>query len=151
TLFVVDTYNHRIQKLNATGGFAPFAGTYGTAASSGSTIYLNYPRAATFDASGKILVVDTSNNRIQRLNAGGTFDMSFGTAGGGNDGLINPFYDAVVGSTSIFVIDTYNHNIKKYNSDGTYNATYGTYGTAASSLSTIYLNYPKFATFDAAG
>src|SRR2546428_4778929 len=150
TLFVVDTYNHRIQKLNATGGFAAFAGTYGTAASSGSTIYLNYPRAATFDASGKILVVDTSNNRIQRLNAGGTFDMSFGTAGGGNGGFNNP-YDVALKSNFAYVVDTYNHRIEKFNCDGTFLASYGTYGSAASSGSTIYLNYPKFVTFDAAG
>src|SRR5207244_12830775 len=116
SIFVADTYKHRSQKLNATGGFAPFAGTYGTAASSGSTIYLNYPRAATFDASGKILVVDTSNNRIQRLNAGGTFDMSFGTAGGGNGGFNNP-YDVALKNNFAFVVDTYNHRIEKFNCD----------------------------------
>lgn len=73
-LYLADTHNHRLRRVDhATGvitsvagtGLAAFSGDHGS--SSGSS--LNLPRGLAVDASGNLFIVDANNQRIRRIDA----------------------------------------------------------------------------------
>jgi DNA-binding beta-propeller fold protein YncE len=61
-VYVADTWNHRIQKFDPSGGFITKWGSSG--ASNGQFIS---PLGVAIDSSGKVYVADSGNNRIQKF------------------------------------------------------------------------------------
>ncbi|NOT61416.1 MAG: hypothetical protein HOP19_14455, partial [Acidobacteria bacterium] len=73
-LFIADTGNHRIRKLTAVGMISTVAGSLAGFAGDGgpaTTARLAFPNGLTFDASGNLLIADTSNNRIRKVTPAG--------------------------------------------------------------------------------
>jgi sugar lactone lactonase YvrE len=60
TLFVADTFNHRVRRYAAGGGTPSTIGSYGT-----GTGQLRLPRALAVDSAGNLFVADSGNNRVQ--------------------------------------------------------------------------------------
>lgn len=126
-LYVADTANSRIRKINqATGiittvagrGLGPFAGDNGPAVEA----TLNAPRAVAVDAAGNLLIADTSNHRIRRVDAkAGVITTIAGTDPGlsGDGGpaiaaqLRSPQGIAVDASGNVLIADTLNHRIRR--------------------------------------
>jgi DNA-binding beta-propeller fold protein YncE len=67
-IYIGDTMNHRIQKLNSQGQFILEWGINGT----GDGDFSN-PRGITVDEQGYVYVTDTNNNRIQKFDSSGNF------------------------------------------------------------------------------
>ncbi|HEV8132808.1 MAG TPA: IPT/TIG domain-containing protein [Acidobacteriota bacterium] len=73
-LFIADTENHRIRKVDfRTGVISTIAGT-GQRGSSGDggpavAALLNFPRGLTLDSTGNLYIADSSNHRIRKVNA----------------------------------------------------------------------------------
>jgi len=72
-LYIADTKNNRIRKVNASGVISPVAGA-GTAGFTGDggpplSAWLNGPLAVAVGASGDLYVADTGNNRIRAIPA----------------------------------------------------------------------------------
>ena len=74
-IFIADTHNHRIRKINAsTGVITAIAGT-GTAGSGGdgsaaTFAMLNNPTAVSVDSVGNVFIADYTNNRIRKISSG---------------------------------------------------------------------------------
>ncbi|PKM48904.1 MAG: hypothetical protein CVV02_18305 [Firmicutes bacterium HGW-Firmicutes-7] len=123
-IYVADTANHRIQKLNADGVPVATWGSYG----SGNGQFSN-PNGLAVDSEGNIYVADLSNHRIQKLNAEGTHVATWGSFGSGNGQFRYPRGLAVDSGGNIYVADSNNHRIQKLNAEGTPVATWGSSGS----------------------
>jgi len=126
-LLIADTANHRVQLVErAAGVISTLAGT-GTPGFSGdggmgTTAQLNGPTSVAIDRAGRVLIADTFNNRVRRLDMRtGTIKTiaGVGTQGFGGDGalaveaeLTEPAGVAVDGKGNILVADTFNNRIR---------------------------------------
>ena len=75
-LYIADTWNQVIRKVDAAGKITTYAGT-GTAGFSGDNgparaAHLNYPQGVAVDGSGDVIIADSSNNRIRKVVVDGT-------------------------------------------------------------------------------
>jgi uncharacterized protein (TIGR03437 family) len=84
SLYIADTYNHRLRKIGPDGTIATIAGngTPGFAGDGGSALkaQVNAPTGLAMDASGNLYVADTGNNRIRRISPDGTISTVAGCA-----------------------------------------------------------------------
>ena len=145
-VYIADTGNNKIRKVNSAGIITTFAGT-GTVGSSGDTgkatsATLNNPKKVSVDASGlNVYIADTSNNKIRKVNSAGIITTIAGTGTAGSSGdtgvatsaLLNTPFGVYAGTNSnIYIADYGNHKIRKVNSAGIITTFAGT-GTAGSS------------------
>jgi RHS repeat-associated protein len=159
TIFVADTYNHRIRKIAPNGvistvagnGNAGFAGDSGQATSA----RLYYPIDVVVASDGSLYIADQYNHRIRKVASDGTISTVAGNGTAGSDGdgsaatsaeLYYPESVLVVGST-IYIADSYNHKVRRVASNGTISTFAGT-GTAGFSGDTgqataATLRYPQ--------
>ena len=127
-LYLADTHNHRIRRIDAASGLiATIAGT-GIAGYSGdnaaaNTAALALPHGLSIDAAGNLYLADTSNNRIRRIDA--TTGLITTVAGNGTQGfsgdngpataaaLDTPRATAVSPTTLLTLADTGNQRIRQ--------------------------------------
>jgi sugar lactone lactonase YvrE len=126
-LYIADTHNQRIRKLNLyTGIITTIAGTtagfFGDSASALSA-QLNQPTALALDSSGNLYIADTSNHRIRKLNL--TTGIITTIAGNGTQGysgdsgpallaaIDSPTGIALDASSNLYLADTHNHRVRK--------------------------------------
>lgn len=146
SVFIADTSNHKVRKVDASGNVASVAGT-GTAGFSGdggtaTTALLSGPRGLALDSAGVLYVADAGNHCIRALNAG-TISTVAGqgtTAGNTGDGglataalLSGPAAVAVDGAKNLFIADTGNNRVRRVDA-GTKNIDFFA-GTGASGFS----------------
>jgi uncharacterized protein (TIGR03437 family) len=125
-LFIADTLNHRIAKINAAGIISTVAGTgqAGVSADGVAAIAanLNTPRGLAVDGNGDIFIADTGNNLIRQVMPDGTiYTIAGQTAGGfGGDGglalsaLLNaPAGIVEDGSGALYFADTNNNRVRR--------------------------------------
>jgi sugar lactone lactonase YvrE len=122
-LFISDVATHRILKLDREGKLSVVAGT-GEGGFSGdggpaATAKLNSPMDLAIDGEGRLLIADTFNHRIRRIDAKGLI----ATVG---EGFNNPQSVAVGKDGDLFVADTYNHVVKRVDRDGKVSVFAGT-------------------------
>ena len=129
-LYIADTYNHRIRKVDATGtittvagmGVAGSAGDEGAATSAG----LNTPAGVTADDNGNIYISDTGNSRIRLVTPDGVIHTIAGaTAGFAGDGgpalsaqIDTPGGILLDGSGDLYFADTDNNRVRRLVPDG---------------------------------
>ncbi|KPA16221.1 hypothetical protein MHK_003572, partial [Candidatus Magnetomorum sp. HK-1] len=136
TLYVADTYNHRIQVFTADGQYIKSIGSSGTNAGE-----FDEPYGIAVDDS-KIYVADCGNHRVQVLNAdSGVFEYSIGTGtAGSNPGQFEwPTGIAVDNNGKIYVADYSNHRVQVFSASGSFDYSIGT-GIAGSNPGEF--NYP---------
>src|SRR5687768_1072335 len=115
TLFISDVGTHRILKLERDGkltvvagvGEAGFEGDGGPALAA----RLNAPSDILFDGDGNLLVADTFNHRIRKIDSKGIITTILGT--GKTDSLNNPQSMALDREGNLLIADTYNHVVKR--------------------------------------
>jgi sugar lactone lactonase YvrE len=126
-LYIADTHNHRIRKLNlTTGTLTTIAGT-GTPGFSGdnalaTTAQLNLPTALAFDTNGNLYLADTGNHRIRKISATGIITTIAGTGTQGFSGDAGPATSATIDSPTglaldaandLYLADTHNHRVRR--------------------------------------
>ena len=128
-LYIADTYNQRIRKVDENGIITTVAGggnNYPGDGGAATNARLSQPHGLALDISGNILIADTMNNRIRKISTNGIITT---VAGGGNsypgDGgaatnaiLENPNGVAVDAYGNLFIADTYHSRIRKVNIQG---------------------------------
>lgn len=123
-IYVADTGNHVIRKVDAAGAastFAGLAGTSGATNGTGSAARFSAPVGIAVDVDGTVYVADTGNHVIRKITAAGVVTTLAGGAGvpGGTDGLAGNarFYSprgiALDGAGNLYVADTGNHALRK--------------------------------------
>lgn len=131
-IYVLDTWNHRLQVLAPDGTFIRSWG--GQGAGPGQ---FNEPWGIALDAqNGFVYVADTWNHRIQKFDLEGEFLAQWGgfaDSGGIAEGFEGLFYgprDLVVdGEGNLYVTDTGNKRIQKFNPQGVFLGQWGGDGT----------------------
>jgi sugar lactone lactonase YvrE len=134
-LFIADTSNHRIRRVDAvTGIITTVAGNGNTNGTGGggsagdggqaTKAELNFPYAVAFDAAGNMYIPDSGNNRIRKVNTSGvitTFAGS-GIAGYRGDGgaatsaeLWSPWGVIADPAGNIYIADTQDEAVRKVN------------------------------------
>jgi hypothetical protein len=139
SFLIADTGNNRIRRVSA-GGIVTTVAGIGTAGSGGdggpaTSSLLNQPSSVAPLTGGGFLIADTGNNRIRRVDAGGTIANVAGTgvAGFGGDGgpataaLLNgPEGVAVRDDGSILIGDSTNERVREVNTLGVIRTLAGT-------------------------
>jgi sugar lactone lactonase YvrE len=128
TLFIADTWNHRIRKVEAaTGVITTVAGTgeSGFAGDGGPAIsaQLARPAGAAVDTAGNLFIADQDNHRIRKVEAAtgvittvaGTGESGFAGDGGPaiSAQLYSPATVVVDVSGNLFIADQDNHRVRK--------------------------------------
>jgi hypothetical protein len=130
SIYVTNTHidnpdGHCVIKLDSSGNFLAKWGTQG----SGYGEFDN-PTGIAVASNGFIIVADTNNHRIQKLDSDGNIITSeWGVGGGDRDGEFKyPEGIAIGYDGSVFVADTWNHRIQKFDSSGNFIGQWGSYG-----------------------
>ncbi len=133
-LYIADSGNHAIRRVNKAGGIETWAGT-GTAGSGGDNgsakrAELSRPQGLTFDAEGNLTIADTGNHRIAKVSPSGWFTVvaGRGTAGNVGDGalaktaaLSSPTDVDYDPQGELYITDTGNKRIRRVNAQGIIN------------------------------
>jgi uncharacterized protein (TIGR03663 family) len=78
----------------------------------------NEPRGLAVDSGGNLFVVDSKNNRIQKLAPDGRSLAVWGKEGTGPGDFKDPCGIAVAPDGSVYVADTWNHRVQKFDGNG---------------------------------
>jgi hypothetical protein len=130
SLYIADSRNHRIRRITPAGQVSTFAGS-GPADSSGgrgdgpatSGAQFRYPSGVAVDAEGAILVADTGNHRICRVESG-TVTTIAGAEAGRVDGparsarFSSPATLATTPDGALWIADAGNQAIRRLGADG---------------------------------
>jgi hypothetical protein len=111
-LFISDNYNNRIRQVTSTGTITTVAGT-GVAGYSGdsgpaTSATINLPTGVAVDGSGNLYIADNYNNRIRKVDIGGTITTVAGTGVAGYSGDNGPATSAQIYPLSVSVDSTGN-------------------------------------------
>ena len=139
-LYIADTLNHRIRKVDSNGIITTVAGI-GKAGNTGdnglaTAAKLRNPTAIVFDNNGHLYIADSGNHRIRKVSGQRTRKPSANSiittvAGNGRSGyqgdngpatgarLNNPTGLAVDSQNNLYIADTDNHRIRKVDLTGT--------------------------------
>jgi cysteine-rich repeat protein len=123
---IADTNNHRIRRIDRLGVITTIAGTGqpgdGSSGGPATATALSSPRHVAFDAQGRVLVSDTGNHRVRRLETGGTLVTVAGTGSAGFNGdnilastaqLSRPDGLAVDPAGNLYIADANNNRIRR--------------------------------------
>jgi sugar lactone lactonase YvrE len=125
-LYICDTGNHVIRRIDRDGIITTFAGN-GTPAYAGdggpaNEASLNLPRDLAVAPAGEILIADTGNNVVRAVSTDGTIRTIVGTgaAGFAGDGdlaqlaqLYAPYGIELAKDGMLWIADTYNHRVRR--------------------------------------
>jgi sugar lactone lactonase YvrE len=165
-LYIADSLNHRIRKVDAAGNITTVAGN-GTAGFSGdngpaAAAVLNSPYGLAIDSGGNLYIADSSNNRIRRVSPAGTIATVAGGGAGLGDGgpatsamLAFPIRAVANAAGDLYIADFGNARIRKVNGGGVIttvagNGTVGFSGDGGPATQ-AQLNQPWGLALDAAG
>ncbi|MEA2530486.1 MAG: hypothetical protein QOG89_2130 [Thermomicrobiales bacterium] len=122
TIYVCDTWNHRIVVLDHSGQMVREIGSFkDTQDSPDPTIDTGFffgPRDVAVTAD-EIYVVDTGNERVQVFGLDGTFKRAFGGSGSEPGQLVEPVGIALGPDGRVYVADSGNARIAVFAADGT--------------------------------
>ena len=145
-LFITDSNNHRIRKIDiSTGEVTTFAGTGTTGVNQGgfldgpgNTARFNNPKGIAIDANDNLYIADTGNNSIRKIDPSGNVTTY---AGSGVLGFVDGASDQarfrvptgveVDANGIVYVVDQNNHSIRRVDTNGkvTTIAGDGTFGS----------------------
>lgn len=126
-LYVADTANNRVRKIDPAGRVTTLAGdgTAGWRDGAGAKAQFNGPVGVAVDEAGNVYVADTYNDRVRQITPDGEVRT---LAGGGEPGYrdgpaVEALFDtpcgvAVGAGGTVFVADTGNHRVRRISPDG---------------------------------
>ena len=134
-VYVADSHNNVIRKINPGGEVTTLAGsgTQGAADGKGREASFFYPTGITVDKNGNLFVCDTHNNLIRKISPDGVVTTISGKRRG-NDSLAfdNPAGIAVDVNGNLYVGDWGNDVVKKISPAGAVTNYAGTFGVPGS-------------------
>lgn len=138
-LYISDTLNSVVRRVNPQGIISTFAGTGkpGFTGDGGpaAAADLNYPTGVTTDAEGNLYIADSINHAVRMVNTRGIITTLAGTGveGFSGDGgpaksarMHTPYSVTVDAAGNIYIADIYNHRIRRINRNGVMETIAGT-------------------------
>jgi DNA-binding beta-propeller fold protein YncE len=116
-VFVIDSSNDRVQKLDPNGNYLLQWGGVGWDNADGHFLF---PEGIVVDLSGNVFVVDTYNHRIQKFDSQGKFLKKWGSLGSENGQFNTPGHIAVDSAGNVYVVDRWNDRVQIFDSDGNF-------------------------------
>jgi DNA-binding beta-propeller fold protein YncE len=110
SVYVTDTWNHRIQKFTAEGKPVKAWGTFGVAEEGPDRFY--GPRGLSVDRQGRIFIADTGNKRIVIYDAEGNLLNAFGSEGFDPGQFYEPVDVKLDAQGNAYVTDTWNRRVQ---------------------------------------
>jgi uncharacterized protein (TIGR03437 family) len=156
-LYIADTGNHVIRKVDTTGNITTIAGTGGQAGALGdngpaTSAQLSHPSAVALDSSGNIYIADTGNSEIRKVVGANMFCvLGCGTTGGT---LSYPNDLRVDATGAVYIADSQQYTVIKYSGVTlTTLAGTGNYGFSGDGgpAANAQLDTPQGLAMDAAG
>ncbi len=127
-LYVADTYNEVIRKIDTSGNVTTFAGIAGTAGyvdGPAASAEFNYPAGVAVAADGSIYVADQDNNRIRKIDTSGNVTTFAGSGAKSTvDGVgtaasfASPHSISIDAAGNMYVGDEYSHRVRKITPSG---------------------------------
>ncbi len=130
-LYIADTGNHRIRRVDPSGIITTVAGSngqgFGGDDGPAALAQLNSPFGLAIGSGGSLYIADSGNNRIRRINTSGIISTFAGTgvAGSTGDGgpatlatLRVPKGVGVDGGGNVYIGDSVNHKIRRVDTSG---------------------------------
>ena len=131
-LYIADSGNHRIRRVDSTGTITTVVGTgkSGFGGNGGPAVQaqLSYPAGVTVDGTDNLYIADSGNHSIRKIDATGTITTVAGTGESGFSGdgglavlalLSYPSGVAVDGAGNLYIADSFNYSIRKVDPTGT--------------------------------
>jgi sugar lactone lactonase YvrE len=123
SVYVADTWNHRVQKFTENGEPITTWGQYGQPIPEAPETQSSFwgPRGIAVDSQGHVFVADTGNKRIAVFDEDGNYITQFGTAGLDPGQFDEPVGVAVTEDGTVYVTDTWNQRVQSFipSEDGT--------------------------------
>ena len=167
-LYIADTDNHRVRKIDARGVITLVAGT-GSPGFSGdggpaTNASLNLPYGLAVDTAGDLYVADLGNNRVRRIAADGTIQTVAGCGQSGPEGDGGPASGALLqaprnlaldAAGNLYISEFAGQRVRKVSTSGQISTVAGT-GTAGLAgdggpASAAQLAFPAGLAFDRGG
>ncbi|MGW8143248.1 MAG: flippase activity-associated protein Agl23 [Anaerolineales bacterium] len=115
SVYVTDTWNHRIQKFSPEGEFLTMWGYFGQAERPEA---FWGPRDIIVDPEGRVYITDTGNKRVVIFGPDGEFISEFGEEGFAPGQFNEPVGLALDVEGNLYVADTWNQRIQSFSPDG---------------------------------
>lgn len=167
-IYIGDSNNNRIRKVNTSGIISTIAGTISAGFSGdggpATSAQLNFPTGVRVDAAGNVYITDFNNNRLRKIDLSGNMSTVAGTATGGFSGdgaaanlaQLNTPYDVNFDiSGNVYIVDSGNNRVRKINSAGIISTIAGTISAGFSGdgglATSAQLSNPAGVAFDGTG
>ena len=170
-LYIADTGNNRIRKVDSSGVISTFAGreenrdgAFGGDGGPATAALLAEPNGVEADSAGNLYIADKGNHRIRKVDSVGVISTFAGTGvnGFGGDGgpataaqLSYPYDVATDGAGNLYIADAYNNRIRKVDYSGTITTIAGDgregYGGDGGPATLARLDHPFGVTTDGVG
>ena len=141
-LYIADTHNQRIRKVDTTGTISTVAGSGASGfsgdggAATAAQLYL--PWGVAVDGAGNLYIADTHNQRIRKVDTTGTISTVAGTGAWGFSGDGGPAIEALLsypsgvatgGAGNLYIADSGYNRIRKVDTTGTISTVAGAENT----------------------
>jgi DNA-binding beta-propeller fold protein YncE len=148
SIYVVDSWNHRVQKFSPSGefrlAFGAKGGPWGYDEADGKFLY---PYGVAVDSEGYIYVADFNNNRIEKFDPRGKFVKKWGTEGRQDGQFSHPAGMAIDSNDRLYVADVGNGRIQIFTTEGDFDGKFvgpdgefdRPYGVAVDSKGDVYV------------
>ena len=116
-IFIADYNNQRIERYDKDLNY--IASLYSDDSKS-EDLQFGYPRGISISIHGELIIIDSENNRLLKINSFGNPEMSFGDFAEGKGKLDNPFQIEISSDDKIYVSDNANNTIVVFDYFGNY-------------------------------
>lgn len=124
-VFVADTRNYRIRKIDSGGVVTTLAGTGSIGNADGASATFRFPEALAVDTAGNVYVADGGSHQIRKIAPNGFVTTLAGSGSSGSldgvgtsAGFSSPKGVAVDSAGNVYVADSANHKIRKISPAG---------------------------------
>jgi uncharacterized repeat protein (TIGR01451 family) len=168
-LYIADTNNFRVRKVDGSGNITTVAGNGKCCSSTGdggaaTNAQIGTPYGLAVDASGNLFISDTENSVVRKVDGSGNITTvagngTYGYAGDGGPAtkaeMRDPWGLAVDASGNLYIADRYNLRIRMVSTSGTITTVAGNgnccYGGDGGRATSALLAYPTGVAMDASG
>jgi tripartite motif-containing protein 71 len=135
-IYVADRNHNRVVIYSSAGSvIAKWGAGEGDGASGSGPGQFNHPAAVALDGAGDVYVADTNNNRVVKLNPGGSQIGEWGSRGTSDGRFRDPTGIAVDAAGKVYVVDNENNRVQIFDANGRFIGKWGMRGVGVGQFS----------------